>query len=94
MTDGTMRSPAIVSPGLRLLWPLVRRAFERATSGPAVTAARPSLFAATETSLDGKTGLLIGPDTRPAMPSRRSARPRTVRDVLTLSRQWAPVEMV
>ncbi|MFJ5222463.1 SDR family NAD(P)-dependent oxidoreductase [Streptomyces sp. NPDC088400] len=91
MTDGTMRSPTIVSPGLRLLWPLVRRTFERATSGPAEMAARPSLFAATETSLDGKTGLLIGPDVRPATPSRRSTSPQVVRDVLALSRQWAPL---
>lgn len=91
MTDGTMRSPEIVSPGLRLLWPLVRRTFDRATSGPAATAARPSLFAATDTELDGRTGLLIGPDVRPATPSRRSTHPRTVRDVLALSHQWAPL---
>ncbi|MFJ1748078.1 SDR family NAD(P)-dependent oxidoreductase [Streptomyces sp. NPDC088116] len=91
MTDRTMRSPTIVSPGLRLLWPLVRRTFERATSGPAATAARPSLFVATEASLEGKTGLLIGPDARPATPSRRSVSPQVVRDVLALSRQWAPL---
>ncbi len=60
MTDGTMRSPTIVSPPLRLLWPLVRRTFERSTSGPASTAARSSLFAATDPGLEGATGLLIG----------------------------------
>lgn len=36
MTNGTMTSPRIVSPGLRLLWPLVRRTFERSTMRPRV----------------------------------------------------------
>ncbi|MFJ1647883.1 SDR family NAD(P)-dependent oxidoreductase [Streptomyces sp. NPDC088258] len=91
MTDGTMRVSTIVSPGLRPAWPLVRRMFARSTSGPASTAARPSDLAATEAALDGKTGLLIGPDLRPATPSRWSTDPRMVRDVLALSRQWAPL---
>jgi NAD(P)-dependent dehydrogenase (short-subunit alcohol dehydrogenase family) len=42
MTNGTMRDPKIVSPGLRMLWPLVRRKFERSTLGPASVAAKPS----------------------------------------------------
>ncbi|MER6303802.1 SDR family NAD(P)-dependent oxidoreductase, partial [Kitasatospora sp. NPDC001539] len=35
MTDGTLTDPKIVSPALRLMWPLVRRRFQRSTSGPA-----------------------------------------------------------
>ncbi|MEV0352815.1 SDR family NAD(P)-dependent oxidoreductase [Nonomuraea sp. NPDC050680] len=93
MTDGTMRSPKIVSPGLRLLWPLVRRTFERATSGPASVAARPSILAATDASLDGQTGLVIGPEARPVAPFRASRDPRTIQAVLRLSRQLAPLTL-
>ncbi|WP_066370548.1 SDR family NAD(P)-dependent oxidoreductase [Herbidospora mongoliensis] len=85
MTDGTMRDPRIVSPGLRVLWPLVRRTFERATSGPASVAARPSVFAATDPGLDGETGLVIGPRARPVPAYRPSLDPRTVGAVLALS---------
>ncbi|MER6089277.1 SDR family NAD(P)-dependent oxidoreductase [Streptomyces bluensis] len=92
MTHGTMRSPKIVSPALRLLWPLVRRTFERSTAGPASVAARSSIVAATDASLDGRTGLLIGPQADPVPAFRGSADPRTVSDVLRLSRQWAPLE--
>ncbi|MFD0275298.1 SDR family NAD(P)-dependent oxidoreductase [Kitasatospora sp. NPDC127111] len=89
MTNGTMTSPTIVSPGLRLLWPLVRKRFERSTAGPASEAARSSVFAATDPSLDGRTGLLIGPESRavPALPA--STDPRTVAAVLRLSREHA-----
>ncbi|MFI7501709.1 SDR family NAD(P)-dependent oxidoreductase [Streptomyces sp. NPDC049687] len=89
MTNGTMSSPEIVSPALRLLWPLVRRTFERSTAGPASVAARPSIAAATDVSLDGQTGLLIGPDATPVRAFRGSTDPRTVNDVLRLSRQLA-----
>ncbi|MFF3400232.1 SDR family NAD(P)-dependent oxidoreductase [Streptomyces sp. NPDC002659] len=91
MTNGTMTSPRIVSPGLRLLWPLVRRTFERSTAGPASVAARPSVFAATDASLDGQTGLLIGPEVRPVPAFRGSTDPRTVHDVLSLSQRLAPI---
>ncbi|GGK94984.1 hypothetical protein Ppa06_63080 [Planomonospora parontospora subsp. parontospora] len=91
MTDGTMRSPRIVSPGLRLLWPLVRRTFERATSGSASAAARSSILAAADASLDGRTGLVIGPDARPVMPFRPATDPRTAEAVLRLSRRSAPL---
>jgi NAD(P)-dependent dehydrogenase (short-subunit alcohol dehydrogenase family) len=76
MTNGTMTSPKIVSPALRLLWPLVRRTFERSTAGPASVAARPSVLAATDASLDGHTGLLIGPGTRPVPAFRGAADPQ------------------
>ncbi|GAB7184366.1 Rossmann-fold NAD(P)(+)-binding protein [Kitasatospora sp. Ki12] len=93
MTDGTLTSPSIVSPGLRLLWPLVRRRFERSTAGPAATAARSSVFAATDPSLDGRTGLLIGPQAQPAPVPPASADPRIAADVIRLSREhtrrWA-----
>ncbi|RSS61520.1 SDR family NAD(P)-dependent oxidoreductase [Streptomyces sp. WAC06614] len=92
MTDGTMNDPRIVSPGLRLLWPLVRRKFERSTAGPAAEAARPSLAAATDPGLDGRTGLLIGPGAEPVPAYRGSTDPRTVADVLRLSRALAPLE--
>ncbi|WP_370062191.1 SDR family NAD(P)-dependent oxidoreductase [Streptacidiphilus sp. MAP5-3] len=91
MTNGTMTSPKIVSPGLRLLWPLVRRTFERSTAGPASAAARPSVFAATDTSLDGKTGLLIGPRVHPVPAFRGSTDPQVVDNVLRLSRKLAPL---
>ncbi|MGW0592335.1 SDR family NAD(P)-dependent oxidoreductase [Streptosporangium sp. NPDC002607] len=91
MTDGTMRSPKIVSPGLRLLWPLVRRTFERATSGSASLAARSSVLAAADASLDGRTGLVIGPEARPVAPFRPVTDSRMAEAVLRLSRQLAPL---
>jgi NAD(P)-dependent dehydrogenase (short-subunit alcohol dehydrogenase family) len=91
MTNGTMRSPKIVSPPLRLLWPLVRRTFERSTAGPASVAARSSVVAATDPALDGRTGLLIGPQATPVPAFRGSTDPRTVEGVLRLSRQLAPL---
>ncbi|MDH6117239.1 SDR family NAD(P)-dependent oxidoreductase [Kitasatospora sp. GAS204B] len=91
MTNGTMTSPKIVSPALRLLWPLVRRTFERSTAGPATVAARPSVFAATDTSLDGRTGLLIGPEARPVPAFRGATDPQVIDNVLRLSRQLAPL---
>lgn len=68
VTNGTMRDPKIVSPGLRLLWPLLRRKFERSASGPASLAAEPSIFAATDDSLTGRTGVVIGPQAHPVAP--------------------------
>jgi NAD(P)-dependent dehydrogenase (short-subunit alcohol dehydrogenase family) len=91
MTNATMTSPKIVSPGLRLLWPLVRRTFERSTAGPASVAARPSVFAATDASLDGQTGLLIGPEATPVPAFRGSTDPQNVDNILRLSRQLAPL---
>ncbi|MCF3131148.1 SDR family NAD(P)-dependent oxidoreductase [Streptomyces olivochromogenes] len=91
MTNGTMTSPKIVSPGLRLMWPLVRRAFERSTAGPASVAARPSVLAATDASLDGRTGLLIGPEAHPVPAFRGSTDPQVIDNVLRLSRQLAPL---
>ncbi|WP_033218605.1 SDR family NAD(P)-dependent oxidoreductase [Kitasatospora phosalacinea] len=91
MTKGTMTDPKIVSPGLRLLWPLVRRKFERSTSGPAATAAKPSITAATDETLTGRTGVLIGADARPAAPPRAAADPRLVEAVRRLSERHAPL---
>ncbi|MCG6494122.1 SDR family NAD(P)-dependent oxidoreductase [Kitasatospora sp. A2-31] len=95
MTNGTMTSPRIVSPPLRLLWPLVRRRFERSTAGPASEAARSSIAAATDPALHGQTGLLIGPGAQPVPAFRGATDPKVVSDVLRLSRQladrWASV---
>ncbi|MFF1462969.1 SDR family NAD(P)-dependent oxidoreductase [Streptomyces sp. NPDC058330] len=91
MTNGTMLDPKIVSPGLRLLWPLVRRTFERSTSGPASVAARPSVFAATDGSLTGRSGLVIGPQVRPVTPSRSATDPRVAEAVRRLSERLAPI---
>ena len=91
MTNGTMRNPKIVSPGLRLLWPLVRRKFERSTSGPASVAARPSIFAATDGSLTGQTGVVIGPQAHPVAPFRSATDPRVAEAVRRLSERLAPV---
>ncbi|MEU8266576.1 SDR family NAD(P)-dependent oxidoreductase [Sphaerisporangium sp. NPDC049002] len=90
MTDDTVWSPKIVSPGLRLLWPLVRRTFARATSGSAALAARSSVLAAADDSLNGRTGLVIGPEVRPVAPFRPATDSRTAEAVLRLSRQLAP----
>ncbi|HBF82974.1 MULTISPECIES: SDR family NAD(P)-dependent oxidoreductase [Streptomyces] len=91
MTNGTMLDPKIVSPGLRLLWPLVRRKFARSTSGPASVAARPSVFAATDGSLTGRTGLVIGPQVHPVTPSRSATDPRVAEAVRRLSEHLAPI---
>ncbi|WP_112268374.1 SDR family NAD(P)-dependent oxidoreductase [Lentzea terrae] len=89
MTDGTMRNPKIVSPGLRLLWPLVRRKFERSTSGPASEAARSSIIAATDESL--RTGLLIGAHGQPVTPIKAATDPRVIAAVRRLTERHAPV---
>jgi AcrR family transcriptional regulator len=92
MTDGTMTSPKIVSLPLRVLWPLVRRTFARATAGPASVAASPSVFAATDASLDGQTGVLIGPGARPVPVFRGADDLRTIEKVLDLSRRLASLD--
>ncbi|MFJ8962160.1 SDR family NAD(P)-dependent oxidoreductase [Lentzea sp. NPDC102401] len=89
MTDGTMRTSKIVSPGLRLLWPLVRRTFERATSGPASVAARPSILAATDTTL--ASGTVIGRRATPVSPHRMATDPRVQQAVRKLSERHAPL---
>lgn len=91
MTNGTMTSPKIVSPPLRLLWPLVRRRFERSTAAPASVAAQSSIVAATDASLDGQTGVLIGPQAQPVPVFRGATDPQVVENVLKLSRQLAPL---
>ncbi|MER5473111.1 SDR family NAD(P)-dependent oxidoreductase [Streptomyces sp. NPDC002685] len=91
MTNGTLTDPKIVSPALRLLWPLVRRKFERSTSGPASTAARPSIVAATDDALTGRTGVVIGPEARPVAPFRPATDRHVARAVRRLSEAHAPV---
>ncbi|GHH41401.1 SDR family NAD(P)-dependent oxidoreductase [Lentzea cavernae] len=89
MTDGTLTDPEIVSPALRLLWPLVRRTFERSTSGPATTAARSSIRAATDATL--ASGTVIGPHTTPVTPHRAATDPRVQHAVRALSERHAPL---
>jgi NAD(P)-dependent dehydrogenase (short-subunit alcohol dehydrogenase family) len=91
MTNGTMSDPRIVSPGLRLLWPLVRRKFARSTAGPASAAARPSIFAGTAAALEGRTGVVIGPDGQPVAPFRPATERRIVAAVHRLSERHAPL---
>ncbi|WP_433665417.1 SDR family NAD(P)-dependent oxidoreductase [Nocardia sp. CA-128927] len=91
MTNGTMRDPKIVSPGLRLLWPLVRRKFARSTSGPASVAAKPSIFAATDPSLADQNGAVIGPEARQIAPFRPATDPRTAAAVRRLTQRLAPL---
>ncbi|MBV6699901.1 SDR family NAD(P)-dependent oxidoreductase [Kitasatospora aureofaciens] len=91
MTSGTLTDPKIVSPALRLLWPLVRRRFERSTSGPAAVAAQPSIVAATDDALAGRTGIVIGAQAHPVTPFRAATDPRVARDVRRLSERHAPV---
>lgn len=91
MTNGTMTDPKIVSPALRLLWPLVRRKFERSTSGPASVAARPSIVAATDEALAGRTGIVIGAQAHPVTPHRAATDPRVAQDVRRLSERYAPL---
>ncbi|MFD5829719.1 SDR family NAD(P)-dependent oxidoreductase [Lentzea sp. NPDC060358] len=92
MTDGSNRTRHIVSPPLQLLWPLVKRTFEHATSTPASDAARPSLRAATDTTLP--TGTLIGRNVTPATPAKTATDPRTVTAVRTLSQRHAPLHRI
>lgn len=91
MTNGTMSDPKIVSPALRLLWPLVRRKFERSTSGPASVAARPSIVAATDDALTGRTGVVIGPQASPVPPPRAATDPGVAKAVRQLSERHAPL---
>ncbi|MFF5205011.1 SDR family NAD(P)-dependent oxidoreductase [Streptosporangium sp. NPDC000396] len=91
MTNGTLADPKVVSPGLRLLWPLVRRKFERSTSGPASVAAKPSIVAATDDALTGRTGVVIGPQARPVAPFRAATDPRIAEAVRRLSERHAPL---
>ncbi|MET8543056.1 SDR family NAD(P)-dependent oxidoreductase [Kitasatospora sp. NPDC004799] len=91
MTNGTMTDPKIVTPALRLLWPLVRHTFERSTSGPASAAARPSIAAATDSALTGRTGIVIGPRAQPVPPHRAAADPRVAEAVRRLSERHAPL---
>jgi NAD(P)-dependent dehydrogenase (short-subunit alcohol dehydrogenase family) len=93
MTDGTLNDPRIVSPALRLLWPLVRRRFARSTSGPASTAARPSITAATDETLTGRTGLVIGPQAVPVPAFRAATDPRLAVAVRRLSELHAPTSV-
>ncbi|MFC8981060.1 SDR family NAD(P)-dependent oxidoreductase [Streptomyces sp. NPDC057411] len=94
MTDGTMTDPKIVSPALRLLWPLVRRTFQRSTSGPASLAARSSLTAAIDETLTGRTGIVIGPEAHPVAPHRAAVDPRVAEAVRRLSQRHAPLTLV
>ncbi|MER7980446.1 SDR family NAD(P)-dependent oxidoreductase [Streptomyces sp. NPDC095817] len=91
MTNGTLTDPKIVSPALRLLWPLVRRKFERSTSGPASLAARPSILAATDDTLAGQTGIVIGAQARPITPLRAATDARVAQHVRRLSERHAPL---
>jgi NAD(P)-dependent dehydrogenase (short-subunit alcohol dehydrogenase family) len=93
MTNGTLVDPKIVSPGLRLLWPLVRRKFERSTSGPASAAARPSIIAATDEALAGRTGVVIDARGRPVAPFRAATGPGVAAAVRRLSERHAPIEV-
>ncbi|MGP4000856.1 SDR family NAD(P)-dependent oxidoreductase [Streptomyces sp. 8N706] len=91
MTNGTLTDPKIVSPALRLLWPLVRRKFERSTAAPASVAARPSIIAATDEALTGRTGIVIGAQSRPVAPFRAATDPRVAEAVRRLSERHAPL---
>lgn len=52
----------------------------------ASSAARSSVFAATDISLDGQTGLLIGPEARPAPAFRGADDPQTTSGPRTVRR--------
>lgn len=91
MTDGTLTDPKIVSPALRMLWPLVRRKFARSTSGPASVAARPSIAAATDETLTRRTGIVIGSRALPVPPFRHASDRRAAEAVRLLSERYAPL---
>lgn len=90
MADGTLTDPKTVSPALRLLWPLVRRKVARSASGPASAAAGPSVVAATDESLTGRTGVVIGAGARPVRPFRGANDVYLTHTVRLLSDQYAP----
>ncbi len=50
-----------------------------------------TVFAATDASLEGQTGVLIGPGARPVPVSRGAGDPRIITQVLELSRRLAPL---
>jgi hypothetical protein len=64
------------------------------TSGPASTAARSSIVAATDDTLIGRTGVVIGPRARPVAPFRPATEPRIAEAVRRLSERYAPVVAV
>ncbi|MFS8099156.1 SDR family NAD(P)-dependent oxidoreductase [Lentzea alba] len=94
MTKDSLRNPKIVSPALRLLWPLVRRRFKQLDSKTAETAARSSIIAATDEALAGKTGLLIDDHGAPAAPMKAATDPLVVAAVRRLSERHAPLSHV
>ncbi len=76
------------------MWPLVRRTFARSTSGPASVAARPSIVAATDAALTGRTGVVIGAQASPVAPFRAATDPRVAEAVRRLSERHAPLAAV
>ncbi|MFD4636745.1 SDR family NAD(P)-dependent oxidoreductase [Lentzea sp. NPDC058436] len=92
MTDGTLRDPKMVSPALRLLWPVVGYTFERATSRAASEAARSPIRAATDDTLP--TGTVLGSRATPAKPHRAATDPRVQQAVRRLSERHAPLDHV
>ncbi|PRY41322.1 SDR family NAD(P)-dependent oxidoreductase [Umezawaea tangerina] len=91
MTTGTMRSSRVVAPWLRPFWPLVLRAFRKTTGGTPAEAAWSSIVAATDPSLDDRTGLVIGRDGRPAAAPRGATAPDLARAVRDLGLRLAPL---
>ncbi|MEV5413079.1 SDR family NAD(P)-dependent oxidoreductase [Thermopolyspora sp. NPDC052614] len=91
MNNGSGRVPKIVTPGLRLLWPLVRRTFERRAATPVPVAAQSSIFAALDASLTEQTGLLIDPECRSVEPYNSSTDSRMAEAVRKLSERLAPL---
>ncbi|GAA2691735.1 MULTISPECIES: SDR family NAD(P)-dependent oxidoreductase [Actinosynnema] len=85
LSTRTMTDPRIVSPALRVLWPVLGRVFARSTSGSARDAARSSLVAATDPGLAGRTGIVIGADGRVARPARAATSPAVAASVRQLS---------
>ncbi|GLY50128.1 SDR family NAD(P)-dependent oxidoreductase [Lentzea sp. NBRC 102530] len=80
-----------VKVGLRVLWPLVRRTFEKSTSGPADVAARSSIVAATG---DLPSGTVIGRHAAPVKPAKTAADLKVQRAVRRLSERYAPLGRV
>ncbi|TCB99900.1 SDR family NAD(P)-dependent oxidoreductase [Micromonospora zingiberis] len=91
MTNGTMADSKIVSPGLRLLWPLVRRKFAQSTAGRPSVAARSSIVAATDDALARRTGIVFDSRARPKAPLRAAVDPRIAEAVRRLSERHAPL---
>jgi NAD(P)-dependent dehydrogenase (short-subunit alcohol dehydrogenase family) len=64
--NASAMTPEILPPALRSRWEYIRQGLQDPAAHPAAEAARSVVFAATDPSLDGETGLVIDPGCSPS----------------------------